>query len=35
MTQQMAIYNQGCELMVGASPSFPNKWINLSGQDAG
>ena len=35
MVQQLAIYDQGFELMVGASLSFPNKWNNLSLQDAG
>ena len=36
MVQQMAIYDQGCKLMVGTSPlSRPNKWSDLSRQDAG
>lgn len=35
MIQQMAIYEQGCKLIVRVHLSFPNEKINLSGQDAG
>ena len=26
MVQQMAIYDQGCRIMVGTPLSLPNKW---------
>jgi len=29
MVQQMAIYDQGCKLMVGGTLSYPSKWNNL------
>ena len=35
MVQQMAIYDQGCKLMVGTPPFCPNKRANLSRQDSG
>ena len=35
MVQQMAIYNQGCKLMVGAPLLCLDKQNNLPLQDAG
>jgi len=35
MVQQIAIYDQGCERMVGVSLSHPDKLINLSRQNTG
>jgi len=35
MVQQMAIYEQGCGLMVSIFPPPPNEGSNLSRQDAG
>ena len=35
MVQQMAIYDQGCKLMVGAPLLDLSKHIDLSQQDAG
>jgi hypothetical protein len=36
MVQQMAIYDQGCKLLVSVPLSnCPNKWNNIFRQDAG
>ena len=35
MVQQMAIYDQGCKLMVRVSPYVSEQMDNLSQQDAG